>query len=331
MVSTNNKEKPWDTPDIDKWAIEEFKPEDNASGLPFMEESSFMTLFPKYREKYLKSVWPAVTRALDAHHIACTLDLVEGSMSVKTTRKTFDPAIILKARDLIKLLARSVPFPQAVKILQDDMACDVIKIGNVVTNKERFVKRRQRMVGPNGNTLKALELLTKCYILVQGNTVSAMGPFKGLKEVRRVVDDCMRNIHPIYHIKELMIKRELAKNPDLANEDWSRFLPMFKKRNVARKKPKKIRKEKKVYTPFPPAQLPRKVDLEIESGEYFLSKREKEVKKLEERREHQEEKQKERDAERKRDFTAPKEDKYESASAPAHKKHKKSHSDSDSE
>ncbi|GMM56612.1 ribosome biosynthesis protein [Maudiozyma humilis] len=331
MVSTNNKEKPWDTPDIDKWAIEEFKPEDNASGLPFMEESSFMTLFPKYREKYLKSVWPAVTRALDAHHIACTLDLVEGSMSVKTTRKTFDPAIILKARDLIKLLARSVPFPQAVKILQDDMACDVIKIGNVVTNKERFVKRRQRMVGPNGNTLKALELLTKCYILVQGNTVSAMGPFKGLKEVRRVVDDCMRNVHPIYHIKELMIKRELAKNPDLANEDWSRFLPMFKKRNVARKKPKKIRKEKKVYTPFPPAQLPRKVDLEIESGEYFLSKREKEVKKLEERREHQEEKQKERDAERKRDFTAPKEDKYESAAAPAHKKHKKSHSDSDSE
>lgn len=310
MVSLYNRDKPWDTDDIDKWHIDEFKEEDNASGLPFAEESTFMTLFPKYREQYLRQIWGDVTRELSKHHIDCQLDLVEGSMTVRTTRKTYDPAMILKARDLIKLLARSVPFPQAVKILQDDVACDVVKIGNFVTNKDRFVKRRQRLVGPNGNTLKALELLTKCYILVQGSTVSAMGPYKGLKVVRRVVEDCMNNIHPIYHIKELMLKQELALNPDLAHEDWSRFLPQFKKRNVARKKLKQSKKEKKVYTPFPPPQQPRKIDLQMESGEYFLGKKERSAKALEEKREHQKEASETRKQERMKDFEAPEEKTY---------------------
>lgn len=309
MPSTHKKEKPWDTDDIDKWKIDTFTAKDNAGGT-FTEESSFVTLFPKYREVYLKEAWPLITKALEKHGIACTLDLVEGSMTVKTTRKTFDPAAILNARDLIKLLARSVPAPQAVKILDDGVACDIIKIRNLVRNKERFVKRRQRILGPNGSTLKALELLTETYILVHGNTVSAMGPYKGLKELRRVIEDCMNNIHPIYHIKELMIKRELAKDPELANESWDRFLPNFKKKTLSKRRvPLKVTdKAKKVYTPFPPAPEKSKVDKQIESGEYFLSKEAKDRAALSDRKEKQKQAKDDRAKERAAEFVPPEED-----------------------
>jgi ribosomal RNA assembly protein len=251
-----------------------------------------------------------ITKALEKTGVACTLDLVQGMMTVKTTRKTWDPAAILNGRDLIRLLARSVPAPQAVKILQDGITCDVITIRNLVRNKERFVKRRQRILGPNGTTLKALELLTQCYIMVQGNTVSAMGPYKGLKEVRRVVEDCMDNVHPIYHIKELMIKRELAKDPELKDQSWDRFLPQFKRKTLTKRRmPHKVTdKSKKVYTPFPPAQEKSKVDLQIESGEYFLGRQAKERKDKESRDDKMKDKMEAKKKEREAAFVPPTED-----------------------
>lgn len=121
----------------------------------------------------------------------------------------------------------------------------------------------------------------------------------------------------VHLYQELMIRRELAKDPKLATESWDRFLPQFRKRHLtsAQKSAKKRdeqdtradvqqrvaehavahpnpyasapadgdddvtkkEKKKKVYTPFPPAQLPRKVDIQLETGEYFLKPHEKQA------------------------------------------------------
>ncbi|XP_008051284.1 KRR1 small subunit processome component homolog isoform X2 [Carlito syrichta] len=270
----------------DGWKEPTFSKEDNPRGL--LEESSFATLFPKYREAYLKECWPLVQKALNEHHVNATLDLIEGSMTVCTTKKTFDPYIIIRARDLIKLLARSVSFEQAVRILQDDIACDIIKIGSLVRNKERFVKRRQRLIGPKGSTLKALELLTNCYIMVQGNTVSAIGPFSGLKET-------------------LMIKRELAKDSELRSQSWERFLPQFKHKNVNKRKEPKKKSVKKEYTPFPPPQPESQIDKELASGAYFLKANQKKRQKMEAIKAKQAEALSKRQEERNKAFIPPKE------------------------
>lgn len=213
---------------------------------------------------------------------------------------------------------------KAIRILEDNTACDIVKIGNLLRNKEKFVKRRQRLLGPNGNTLKAIELLTGCYMLVQGNTVSVMGDYKGLKICRRIIHDCMKNIHPIYHIKELMIKRELGKDDTLKGENWERFLPKFRKQNQPKPKkaaaaaagnagategaPAKEKPKKKEYTPFPPTQTPRKVDLAIESGEYFLKPAEKEAREFKKKQEKQAAAVERKKAERAKQYVAPKED-----------------------
>ncbi|CAB3261337.1 unnamed protein product [Arctia plantaginis] len=306
------EENPNTSPVDNAWAmkIPKFKPEDNPHGL--LEESKFATLFPKYREQYLKDCWPLVQKVLKEHFIVAELDLIEGSITVKTTRKTWDPYIIIKARDLMKLLSRSVPFEQAVRVLDDEIGCDIIKINSFVRKKETFLKRRQRLIGPNGVTLKSIELLTECYVLVQGNTVSAVGPYKGLVQVRRIIEDTMKNIHPMYNIKSLMIKRELSKDPKLKNESWDRFLPKFKSKNVPRKEPKN-KATKKPYTPFPPPQTESKIDKELATGEYFLKDEQKRAKKRNEKEEKQAQVKRAKDEKRQKEFIPP-EEKTDSAS-----------------
>ena len=83
------REKPWDHEGIDHWKVEvrardglapaaaahaPAQPfaEGDMKGGALLEESSFATLFPQYREAYLREVWPAVTRELKVCAEQCT-------------------------------------------------------------------------------------------------------------------------------------------------------------------------------------------------------------------------------------------------------------------
>lgn len=107
----------------------------------------------------------------------------------------------------------------------------------------------------------------------------------------------------------------------MASEDWSRFLPQFKKQNVNRRK-KLSEKQKaaskrkaKEYTPFPPEQLPRKNDIAMATGEYFLSDKQKNHKENEKKRDEKENRKTEKINERNKNLEAPAEDRKGSKAA----------------
>ena len=92
---------------------------------------------------------------------------------------------------------------------------------------------------------------------------------------------------------------------NLQNEDWARFLPKFKKTNQKKKEKKDKKKDKKKYTPFPPPQQPSKIDLQLESGEYFLSEEQKKKRVAEERAKEKRAKQGDKVTESNKKFIAP--------------------------
>ena len=308
-----------------------FTPEDNPHS--FLEESKFKIIFPKYREKQIKEAWPLVENFLkDPYHINCELDLVENTMTVMTTKKTWDPWAIINARDMIKCLSRSVPFEQSIKVFEDEIGAQFMKIDGMVRNKKKFRKRRDRLIGPDSATLKALEVLTGCYILVAGKTVSSIGPYKGLREVFKFVTNTMNNIHPVYMIKEMMIKRELSKDPKMESENWSRFLPNFKTDRSNRKtksssagqednnnktKAKSARKQtNESKSPFVPKNhfTASKIDKQLESGEYFMKQEDKKKRKMVDKEKQNRENSKAKKMKKMEDmYTAPDEGKIKKA------------------
>lgn len=67
-------------------------------------------------------------------------------MTVRTTKKTFDPYSIIKARDVIKLISRSVPFHQALKVMEDNITSEVIKIRYKASNLDHLFETRKGLL-----------------------------------------------------------------------------------------------------------------------------------------------------------------------------------------
>lgn len=260
----------------------------------FVETSSEAVMFPKYREKYIEQTQKYIIKALEGKNISCEIVLEKRVIDVATNKSTRDPFIFIKAVNFVKLVSRGVGVEEAMKVLEDEYFCEVIDIKKLASSDKVFEKRRDRLIGPKEMTLKAIQILTKCYVLVHGKTVSIIGSFRGIEEVKKIVIDCMNNIHPMYQIKKLVEKRKLEGDSTKEGEDWSRFLPEIKKSNKKSKKKTVGR-----HSGNMPSDIPkRKEDIEMETGEYFTDREVSERKRSDGERKKKKEEKKEREMEK---------------------------------
>lgn len=251
------------------WNTNTFTPDMNKNS--FVETSSFMILFSRYRLKYMNDNLPEITRLFEnTLKLKLESDFKKGVFTVSTTNQTFDPFAIINGKNILDLMSKGCDFGVAKTILDAGISFDVIKLSRYCSNDEILKNRKQRLIGPNGSTMKAIELTTKCQLSLYAKYAVLVGPISSLNRAQKVVKETMENIHPVYNIKKLMVMQELEKDPSMAEKSWAEYLPKFEKTKSKTKATKKTLKKKDAYTPFPKPIEKSDVQKKIESGQYFL-------------------------------------------------------------
>lgn len=207
---------------------------------PFTAESEFEVRYPLYREGYIKSNISKIEDAMSCKKLTLEIDYSTRTLLVKTNRETCDPYIVVKGHQFLRLLCRGIGLEEASRVLEDDVFCEILKINNLVRNRTILSNRKERLIGKNEAVMRALRLLTKCHVQIQGDTVACVGPYKGVQEVKHVVERSMKNVHPVFLLKQLMVKRKLECDKNMKNESWERYIPPIPK---SRKKQKSNRKK----------------------------------------------------------------------------------------
>jgi ribosomal RNA assembly protein len=99
-----------------------------------------------------------------------------------------DPALGLKARDVVLAIGRGFSEDKAMKLLEDDVFLRIFDIKDFAHSRNRRVQLKGRVIGTGGKTRRLIEELTGASISVYGHTVAIIGSPLQLDIASRAVE-----------------------------------------------------------------------------------------------------------------------------------------------
>ena len=139
----------------------------------------------------------------------------EGSITITLSRKSTDPSLLLKAKDVVTAIGRGFAPEVAFRLIRnEDEIFDLIDLRVIFGRSESDIKRiKGRIIGAEGKTRKLIEELSEADVVVYGHTVGIIGSFEQAdtahNAVQMIIEGCEH--HTVYNYlqkKRTELKKE---------------------------------------------------------------------------------------------------------------------------
>ncbi len=128
------------------------------------------------------------TKARVEESCAVTID-VDGQSGEVTIRSTSVEADPFRAANVVEAIARGFSPPRALKLLDPEIALDVLDIRDYAGKSENNLERiKGRIIGLHGKSRRVIEELTKCDVSVYGKTVAIIGEPTDLRQAKDAIE-----------------------------------------------------------------------------------------------------------------------------------------------
>lgn len=102
-----------------------------------------------------------------------TIDTENSKITID--RSEANPVLGWKVKSVIKAIGRGFTPEKALKLLEEGVTFDLVRITNYANTKDSIHRLKGRVIGEDGKSRKLLEKISKTDISVYGKTISVIG------------------------------------------------------------------------------------------------------------------------------------------------------------